>query len=404
MKKFNLLLLYLFVCAATFAQYSPLNSQMLKALVEYRSDMNGFYVKSTDVPLSKVDFDGIIYAYDKSTHNLYLQKDNGNYEITLGDEYAKAIKHNERIPKLKDEALATEIARVNSELDEKFKKLNAQRKAFLLDSTKRVRDDSIAAVEAEIRADSIKRVETKNRREEYRATHHWNWVPINGTELLCSDCDHEESPDSTKLCDCIINDTIYYWELVDGDLGLTYMKLHKYEIPEALREDSDFTYHLEAFRDSLEKDTFAVNNFSDLNPYMFGDYLTRLKKEAPYGYFNEWGWDDEYSMISFNFKYTNTNRKTIRYIDVYFVVTNDVGDVRGSGHFKGTGPLKEWSTASWDWDSSRYFVAGDASNMQLTKVIITYMDRTQKILNKSMIHISDSDDSDDDTTTDDVDI
>lgn len=30
----------------------------------------------------------------------------------------------------------------------------------------------------------------------------------------------------------------------------------------------------------------------------------------------------------------NTNRNTIKYIDVYFKVTNDVGDLRKTGHFR----------------------------------------------------------------------
>ena len=76
----------------------------------------------------------------------------------------------------------------------------------------------------------------------------------------------------------------------------------------------------------------------------------------------------------------NTNRNTIKYIDVYFKVTNDVGDLRKTGHFQRTGALREFESASWEWDTSYYYVSGDASNMNITKVILTYMNGTKKVL------------------------
>ena len=61
-------------------------------------------------------------------------------------------------------------------------------------------------------------------------------------------------------------------------------------------------------------------------------------------------------------------------------ITNDVGDIRKTGYFQGTGPLKEGETASWDWDSSSYFTAGDASNMSITKIVLTYMNGTKQVV------------------------
>lgn len=85
-------------------------------------------------------------------------------------------------------------------------------------------------------------------------------------------------------------------------------------------------------------------------------------------------------MVTFNIRYTNTNSKTIKYLTVYFKITNDVGDIRKTGYFQGTGPLKEGETASWDWDSSSYFTAGDASNMSITKIVLTYMNGTKQVV------------------------
>ena len=81
----------------------------------------------------------------------------------------------------------------------------------------------------------------------------------------------------------------------------------------------------------------------------------------------------------------NTNRNTINYIDVYFKVTNDVGDLRKTGHFQGTGPLREFESASWEWETSYYYVSGDASNMNITKVILTYMNGTKKVLTGKLL-------------------
>ena len=81
-------------------------------------------------------------------------------------------------------------------------------------------------------------------------------------------------------------------------------------------------------------------------------------------------------------------KNTIKYIEVFFVVSNDVGDVRKTGSFKGTGPLEEWESASWDWDHSSYYVAGDASKMNISKVIITYTNGTKVTIPKNKIRFN----------------
>lgn len=75
----------------------------------------------------------------------------------------------------------------------------------------------------------------------------------------------------------------------------------------------------------------------------------------------------------------------MKYIEVYWACTNDVGDIRKTGRFQGTGPLQEWESASWNWDHSSYYVSGDASKMNLTKVVITYMDGSKITIPKNKI-------------------
>lgn len=53
--------------------------------------------------------------------------------------------------------------------------------------------------------------------------------------------------------------------------------------------------------------------------------------------------------------------------------------------FTGTGHVEYLETGSWDWDSSNYYVAGDASKMSITQIILTYMDGSKKVLPKGGI-------------------
>ena len=176
------------------------------------------------------------------------------------------------------------------------------------------------------------------------------------------------------------------------DLG--YLECHAAKVPDELKAYSPYQYHYEVFKDSIENKVEGLDNdlagFLDYN--YFQEYLSKLQGKAPYGYFDGWSWNDEYGTVTFKCTYQNTNKWTIKYIDVYWVVTNDVNDVRGSGHFKGTGPVKYLHGASWDWDSSYYFVGGDATNMSIRKVIITYMNGRQKVLTKNMIKFNSTDD------------
>lgn len=386
MKK--ILLLLLLTNTICFAQYTPKNSFIRKALVLYNMGPDNLYYKSTNKMLEYVDHVVCNYAYDSKTHNLYVQTESSNCVITLDKDYAKIIKRNKDIPKLKGDDLISAISKVNANLDEKFTRLNAIHRKEIAEALAKVKADSLERV----KNDSLRKVEMQNRANNYRKTHNWHWLPTNRISLICTNdnCDQITSEDSI-YCDAIINDTIYHIEQVDDDLSTTYMRMHKYAIPTDLMLDEKFNYHREIFKDSLfNHKIMEIGSVDFFNGYCLLTHFEELQRLAPYGYIKEWSWDDEYSFLKFSFRYANNNKKTIKYIDVYFAVTNDVGDVCTTGHFKGTGPLGQFESASWNWDSSSYYVSGDASHMQLTKIILTYMNGTQKILSKKMIVIDQS--------------
>ena len=383
MKKIILALLLLLPAIALRAQvYDESNSLMRTALVLYQKDAKGFYQKSENISIPVVNGITESYAYDKKSHELYVKTNFGNCVITVADNYAKFLKKNKNTPQIKGEELASAISRVNMQLEEQFNLLNTQRQQQIVDSIAKAKADSIERV----KQDSIRLARIASQKETYRKNHSWRWVPISRNSLSCSLCSKSVYSEDSIFCLGYRNDTLYHVTSEEFALDETYLKIHPMHVSSSLKTNEKFRYHFEVYGDSLRTCNESLMDDPDFFNYMFiSKAADRVKAEAPYGYFNNWGWDSEYGAVSFHFEYTNTNKATIKYIDVYWTITNDVNDVRKTGHFKGTGPLEEWTSASWHWDYSSYYVAGDASNMQITKVILTYSNGTQKTLSKSML-------------------
>lgn len=373
--------------AKSFAQFSELNSLLRTALVEYKMDASGLYVKNTNVSVDKVNKVKLYYAYDVKARSLYALTDNSNCVIVLSEEDAKVFRKNKQIPQIKGSKLDDEILVINNQLDEKFRALNEKRKQFMADSIAKAKRDSIIQ---EMRAATEKALNEK-KKQDYINSHEWFWVPVKNEYLKCELCDNSTYRMDSIMCCGIKNDSIYAVEIKQMPLGVKRGEVHKYHLSDNLKKNKDFLYHYEVFRDSLLSNghKMLIDDPTEFNYYSLISSLEKVQKIAPYGFVEEWHWNDSYSMITFDIKYTNTNKKTIKYINVFFKVTNDVGDVRKTGNFQGTGPVEQWTTSSWDWDSSHYFVAGDATKMNITKIIITYMDGSQKVLSQNMIKYND---------------
>lgn len=384
MKQFVLIVIQILFTTPLFAQgYNNYNSSSRIALVIYEKDGNGFFQKKENVSLESVSDPVSIYAFDKTKKNLYMLTNKSNCVITVDENYAKYFVKAKVYPLLKGEELSIAIEQKSKELEEKYQSLNLARQKQINDKIEKARQDSIKrAIE-----DSIRQVKDRDLAREYKKCHDWNWVPTKGKYLFCVICDKSVATRDSSLCYAIKKDSIYWADIIDGDIGLSYNHIHVAAVTTYLKDNLNYKYHTEVYRDSLENAIpLMSNSLATFRDYMYyDDYLEKLKKRAPNGYFLDWGWGKEYSSISFYFKYQNTNKKTIKYIDVYWVLKNAVGDIRKSGHFSGTGPLAEWESASWNWDHSNYYVAGDVSEMFLTKVIITYMDGSKVTIPKDRI-------------------
>ena len=380
-KTFILTVLVLLSGSACKAQYNQYNSFMRKALVIYKCGPDGYYHATKNVTLDEVKDVETQYAYNKKTQNLYVLTPNSNCEVTLTKEYAKIFKKSKNIRLLKDEELETAIEEQNRILEQKFKRLNDERTRHIEDSIAKAKRDSIERA----RQDSIARVREAEQLQSYRETHDWRRVPVKGIRLKCEICDETIINEDSLYCIGINNDSIMYFEWKEGKLDNEYLEWHISSLPMELKTNPSFKYHFDAYSDSLTNMEVSSRTAKGLCAMSFYKYLDKLEKEAPYGFFEDWGWSNEYSMVTFHFSYTNMNKSTIKYIAVYFKITNDVGDVRKTGYFQGTGPVEEYGTGSWEWDSSPYFVSGDASTMEFTKVVITYTNGKQKVLSKNQI-------------------
>lgn len=383
MKRLILVISLLSIGLNIMAQnYNATNSLSRIALVYYYQDENGFFQKKENINLQEVFSVISTYGYDKKSHELYMETDNANCIVTVNDELHKILKKNKGIPQLKSEELTAKANIINQELARKFERLNVARQKHIADSIERIRRDSIQKA----KEDSLRVVEEQNKEMSYKNAHRWFVIPSKGKRIYCNFCEKSVETDDSLFCYSIKNDTLYWSGRESGKLNINIRHIHSGKIPDSFLNDEDFIYHRKVYNDSLtSKIDIDMELAAEINRGYFIDYLKTLKKEAPNGLFLKWGWDDEYSSISFHFTYMNTNKNTIKYIEVFFVVTNGVGDVRKTGSFKGTGPLEEWESASWNWDHSSYYVAGDASNMSISKVIITYMNGTKVTIPKNKL-------------------
>ena len=238
-------------------------------------------------------------------------------------------------------------------------------------------------------------ITSKNEQDEkYRETHKedWSFFPLDSFEYYCNNCKwyhplvFEGYKNDRRACIfAFTRDTLVYTTVTAGIFNIPILKTH-FKSLKGCKIPQKFLYHMEVFKDSLSDIDGSIPFIVDyLNNDNNIEYYSEIKKIAPFGFVDEWYWDKEYSNLSFSIKYTNTNSKTIKYLTIYFKATNGVGDVRKIGYFQGTGPLEEWETGTWNWDYSDYYVAGDTNYMIITKIVITYMNGSKKILTKNKI-------------------
>lgn len=371
------------VCAQRFEiVYTHSSAIEMKSILVYDKDANGsFYPVKETRYYDKISGNVTFYAYDKKKNKLYVNYDYGNYVFTLTKDGAKIIKKKKNIPRLSGDELAEAIEATNEKIRNNVKIHNDKIKKALEDSVReQARKDSIAH--------AIELAKYEKKKEEYRKNKNWQFLPLGGASLKCELCNEYTHNDiNYVVCFAIRNDSIFYGYTKSGIFDIERNTFHVAKFSDDLKKNSAIAFHYEAFKDSLQQydeiNKVVMQVLDDDSNY---NYWETIEKIAPYGYIDEWSWSRNYSCVNLYFTYTNLNKKTIRYMDIYVTAFNDVGDVRGTGHFSGTGPIEYNHRGGWDWDDSYFYVANDVTELRISKIVITYMDRTKKVLTgKSII-------------------
>ena len=383
---FPILYLLFFLVGKAMAPVDQTSAPSI-ALVVYEPDQQGIYHRYVNRPVDAIESSATCYAYDKKSKRLYLSTQFGNYAITLNDEKASQVKKDKNIPHLSGDELDLKVSGVTRVLDEKFERMNANRRQFMTDSIAEERErERQAAIERE-RLAAIEKARRDSICAQYRTEHDWHWVPVQSSLLNCDYCDKSCRVADSVYVVAIQGGKVFFFRNEEGNLGIPLVQLHGAPVPPSWQEYEPYALHVDAFADSIAAaPQISEELVEQINNENSQKFINAVVKKAPYGFFLDWDWEESYSMVTFDFSFLNTNKKTIKYIDVYWKIKNDVDDVRKTGHFKGPGPVEQYETGRWSWDSSSYFVEGDATKMELTKVIITYMNGSQQTLSKKMIY------------------
>ena len=358
------------------AQFDNSNSVVRKTLVEYELGSDGFYHKKEGSLVDRVDKVVSMYAFDKKSSNLYVQTETGNYVVVLNKDHAKIYKQSKLAPMIDEKLIDTEIARVNSMLEERFESLNQARTKHLQDSTEKVR---LAALE-KVRQDSIQKAFQKAVDLKYVQSHNWHDLPMNKLGLECILCGHHVYEDIV-YCEGIVNDTIYYVENATGIMGTTYRKLHVSQYNPRLKNEVKYNYHVKLFRDSLNSRPYLSPEYVKAeNEKIYAASAESISTKAPFGYVDNTGYDFQEDHLIFDFAYTNTNKKTIKHIDIFCNILDPAENVKKVVKLRATGPVEMLETKSWSWDDDSNKVPDLVTDLRIGKLIVTFKDGRQKTL------------------------
>lgn len=333
------------------------------------------------------------FGYDKKYNRYYFYTNNiiGYYSPTklvdTKDFKKKIIDNKVPIFSLEDVPQIKSIAR--NILDKVYKEKNDS-----INEVRRIAKEKQREKEIKDSLEAIKRKAEKL--EEYRKNHSWHDLILDyAVKMNCKFCDLEHL-DRTFYVLSLSSDTIYY--LQDNPnikmLGKSLSGIHYAEINDVLKQSKKFKEYLEIWHDSLAlHNEFTNDEAKTINLYTYVKFKSDIQKEAPYGFIGNWGWNlNSADGVEPYFSFFNTSEKTIKYVDFYFSLYNAVGDrcylrydKSYTGHVRGVGPVEPGSFGSWEWDRATHYTSADASEMKITKVVITFMDKTVRTLTGNAI-------------------
>jgi hypothetical protein len=351
-------------------------------------EMNGREIPSTEYNQYTEGLEHF-YCYDKNSNMFYFYTDNtiGFYNPTVINyiNFLKNYMKKADVKKVNETEATALMENILKGMNEKYSRMN----------------DSIAEIKRIAREkfvkDSIETAQKKAKeQEEYRTNHDWRDLSMSKSYgLKCEFCDINHYMKDYRVM-FISADTLYYLqEKPDISLlGMNHVGIHYSTLTREFKNDNQFKKYVTIWRDSLANH----NNFSNqaaaiFNLVQYNEFKDKVHSAAPNGFIQRWGWNlNSAQGIEPFFSYFNSSKKTIKYINFYFSVYNAVGDKcylkyerSYVGNVRGVGPVEPFETGSWNWDRATHYTSGDASEMRIVKIVITYMDGTTKTIPNSVI-------------------
>ncbi|MBR1767101.1 MAG: hypothetical protein IJ742_00105 [Prevotella sp.] len=368
----------------------------------YEKNNNGLYQYieyEHDKPVSSYEYRKLsignehFYGYDKKNNRYYFYTDNviGYYNPTKiidTKDFRKRI-NNKNVPIVSLEDIPQMRITPKTILDKVYKDKND---SIIEDKRIALEKQREQQIKDSIEAMKKKAVE----HNEYRKNHTWHDLTMDiPVSVYCNFCTENHIEREFYIIS-LNSDTIYF--LLNRPsivmLGKVYSQVHYGKITEQIKQNRTFKDYVEIWRDSLALHNELTNSdATKANLYRYIQYKTEIKKEAPYGFVESWGWElNSADGVEPYFTYYNTSDKTIKYVDFYFNLYNAVGDKcylkydrSYTGHVRGVGPVEADSSGSWNWERATHYTTADASEMRIVKIVITYMDKTVRNLTGNAI-------------------
>lgn len=362
----------------------------------YELESDGlYYLKSNPQKISYSKYKNIskgnehFFCYVKEEEMYFFYTDNliGAYTIldkSIAKELRKSLKVN-NVKTIKADELQGMINKVLESLNPIYTRKN----------------DSIAEVKRKQKEllvlDSIAKEKQKEiDRDEYRKTHDWHKLNLSDSYgLYCRVCEGTHYIKNNTILS-LSSDTIYYF-LNTPDytmLGIDKNSLHYSKMTNNLKNDNYFAEYIKIWHDSIANNNKQSNKMADEYNYIRDkEFKSKVNTAAPNGFLLRWGSEfNSADGIEPYFTYYNSSRKSIKYVDLYFSIFNAVGDRcylkydrSYVGKIRGVGPVDSFTSGSWKWDRATHYTSGDAKDMKIVKLVITYMDGTVKTLTQQSI-------------------
>lgn len=329
------------------------------------------------------------FGYNNKTHKFYYYTDNAiacymPQEKNCIEKFTKEIMQS-GVKKMNENEIKSIISSIRTKMEDDFRQKND---SIIIANKRKEEQRKIDSLEA------VK--QNKEAQESYRQTHDWHQLNLKSSTIFRCDFCSETHLEKNIYVSALSSDTIYYYKKEPDQslLGQSFHQLHYAKMASGFKNTQSFKEYVAIWRDSIENNNqFSNKEALRINQQSYIDFVSTIQKMAPVGFIQNWGWHlNTVSGIESYFSFFNTSKKTIKYVEFFFQMYNDVGDRcflryndSYTGSVKGVGPVPSFTASSWSWDRATHYTTGDATSMKIVKVIVTYMDGSSKVLTGNMI-------------------